>query len=503
MTERSAAPAVWGEMPDQEAEAEPPGPLAQLARSLVPGLVVAALFLLLGRPVAAGVIAVVATTVAVAATRSERFRRAFERALHAVGRAVAAVLSAVLMFLVEVFVFAPLSFLAWLFRRDPLRYGSARRAGGWSPAGTGPAAGRPFAVDPPGPAPTRAGRVVRAVPRVVGWVAIVLAVDLAVGLLVARVGDDDIAESDQVAAATEDAPWFSDYLSELRAVRADFSPFVLGSERDQTGRYINLRDGVRRSYQPATDDEDLPVVYFFGGTNVWGEGQRDGHTVASEVARLAEEDGHPIRVVNRAQRGDVNFAAVLRFERALIGAAPAPDLVVFADGPDDYRVQRQSPSADPGQYGLEAARATLVHDDRSLWERYSEASLLHRVVSRVQAVFSVQPAGAEGDDEEDLAADVASVYERGRRLAAALAADAGVPIRFFWLPIDGGDGVGSTYGAAADALDPSVTDLRDSLDAADGPVYLDETQVNEVGARLVAEAMYESLRPQIEQLSSP
>lgn len=518
MTPSPARSVTWEEVRPQEVAPTTPQSRGRvLVRSLVPGLVVAGVFVLLDRPTAAALIIVAASSVSVAAALSDRFHARFQRLLQLVARGVSTGLSVVLLGLVEALVIAPLSFVLWLFRRDPLRLGSAARSDTWEPPSIDPSPQRPYTVEPTGPPATGARRVVRAVPRVVGWVALVVAADLILGSVWHRMASSDGDEAtvaERVAEATRDQPWFADYLEELEAVRQDFAPFVQTAQRDVEGRYINLSDGVRRSYEPAAVAEDVSVVWFFGGTNAWGEGQRDEHTIASEVARLAEDAGHPVRVRNFAQRGDVNFAAVLRLEQALAGESAPPDLVVFADGPDDYLVQRQTPSQDPGQYGVDTVRETLVREpDPSLWQRYSDASLVHRVIERVRVQFSVQAAWAgtadtmgasatdEASGEADLAAHTASVYERGRRLAVELADRHEVPVRFFWLPVEGGDRADSEYAAAADLLHPSVTDLRGALDGADGPVYLDGAQVNERGARLVAEAMYRSLAPQLEELT--
>jgi hypothetical protein len=476
-----------------------PGRVRILLRAALPGVLVAGLLVLVDRPGAAAVVVVLATSIAVASAVSERFHARFQRILHAVARGVALALGVVLLGLVELVVLAPLSFALWLFRRDPLHVGPPASSRSWGPPSTDTVPQRPYTLEPAPTAPVGARRVLRLVPRVVGWIVIVVVADLVLGsLLNLGTGTDAgvVAMTDEMAAATSDTPWFDDYLAELRQVGQDFAPYVQTVERDATGRYINQRDGVRRSYDAVGEDgTDRPVVQLFGGTNAWGEGQRDEHTIASELARLAEADGHPVRVVNLAQRGDVNFSAVLRFERALAAASGPPDLVVFVDGPDDYQVQRQSPSGDPGQYGLVAAQQAVVREpERSLWRRYADASLLHRAVERVRALVSFQAAWA---DTPDVAENTASVYERGRRLTVDLAADHTVPVRFFWLPIEGAERPGSVYGEVTERLDPSVTYLGDAFDDLEEPVYLDGVQVNERGAHLLAAAMYRSLRPQI------
>ncbi len=500
---------TWKEVPtDRSRAAGPRSRLAIFFRTATPGAVIACLLAVAGRATAAAVILLVSMLVGLAASRSERFRRGLDRTIHGVGSTVGRVLTVALLGLVELLVLAPLSFLSWVFRRDPLG-GFASTNGAWGPHPSGddqPTDRHQFALETRA-APSRARHLVGLLPRAVGAVALLLALDLGVGAVWQHaVGTQDRVAApveERIAAATRDAPWFPAYRRELATLHYEFAPFVLTRVDDVSGRYINIDQGVRRSYEPLGASADLPLVWFFGGTNIWGEGQRDQHTIPSEIARIAEDAGTPIRVVNFGQRGDVNFAAALRFEQALAGSAEQPDLVVFGDGPDDYAVQLETPSGDPGQYGLTQAQQAVTEDDRSLWERYADISVLHRIGVRLQGLFSVQPAwGANGSaGSEQLATDLVSVYNRGRVLAGHIAADHNVPIEHFWLPIEAGEDDSSAYAAATQALDPSVLDISDALDDPADPVYLDGVRTNELGAHLVATAMYNELRPDLEQLA--
>src|SRR5690606_36132583 len=103
-------------------------------------------------------------------------------------------------------------------------------------------------------------------------------------------------------------------------------------------RYINIKDGVRRSWSPPQQPGCRPLrVWFFGGSSLFGEGQRDLHTIPSMVARSAWDDGLPLQVENRGVMGDPHWIASRRFEAVVADAEPAdlPDLVVFYDGANE------------------------------------------------------------------------------------------------------------------------------------------------------------------------
>jgi hypothetical protein len=113
----------------------------------------------------------------------------------------------------------------------------------------------------------------------------------------------------------------------------------------------------------------------------------------------------------------------------------------------------------------------------------------------------------------------ASIYGRGVNLAQRLARSYGFETAFFWQPflyskriVKGEEQLKGWLGADADSwskaddaarsrLDPAVIDLSESLDGVRKPVMYDFVHTNEVGARVIARALYERLRPRLLALS--
>ena len=108
---------------------------------------------------------------------------------------------------------------------------------------------------------------------------------------------------------------------------------------------MNVNDGIRRSYEPAASGDPVEV-YFLGGSAMFGWFQRDEHTIPSEVARLAEADGIPVRVVNHATPAYVNWQESLKLQ-ALVTSGHRPDVAVFYDGANELVSQfTQGPHTD-------------------------------------------------------------------------------------------------------------------------------------------------------------
>ena len=297
----------------------------------------------------------------------------------------------------------------------------------------------------------------------------------------------------------DDEPWAEELHRELLAQPLFRYDPVLGFRTpDVVGRHVNVEDGVRRSWTPP---EPTVTVWFFGGSTMFGIGQRDEHTIPSEVARLAAADGIALRAVNLGAP-----AFVAHQEAALLNQRlrrePAPDLVVFYDGLNDLGLQFQR--ADEGDEDL--TRPSIFG-----------ASTFEQVL--VDAGTLAPDDAAETDVDLDAVFEsTVTTYGDGIALADDVASANGVPVRFFWQPqaitkrpseadlplferlgidVDAHPGTASAVARIADRAGRPVTDLTGALDGVEVPVYLDGGHTNELGASIVAAALYEQLRPDL------
>ena len=483
-----------------------PSRAAAVARRLAPfvaGLVLWAL----GLEIAALAVLVLGTGLLLAGWVRPSSVRRVERWLLAFGHLVGTALRIVLLGLVEVLVFLPLSLLVKVLRRDLLVERRAGRPGRWMarrPA-EAPVPRRPFALEVTTPTP--AFRFAYAGVRIVGWVVIVLALNYGLGWLWDEwfgTHDQPVASSsaqsaEELAAspAMADDPWAPEYWAAFRSLDYEFRPFLLSRVGAIDTGGITVEGARRRSYEAPGLPEGAPEVWFLGGAALWGVGQRDDHTIPSEVARLAEAAGTPIRAVNLGQPGYTSWQSALLLEQEL-AVRPAPDLVVFYDGADDVAVQIERPDEDPTHYNVEGVTAALVGRDSARdqaedwWEDYRETSVVNRLLERVEGLVGVQSAAA---DPPGLAERVADLHARSVDLARFVAGDHGVPILFSWQAAAGVPGDGGAYRQVTrdpDTGPAPVLDLSRVLDDA-GDVYLDGVLTNERGAALVAASLWPTI----------
>ena len=357
-----------------------------------------------------------------------------------------------------------------------------------------------------------------------GWLALIIGVDFAAGSAWTAWRGEPQEPSRQVSVTVEGQiprdpradspaydgyPWVKDYLEELQVPRYDYKPYLIGQLRTIEGRYVNTESGVRQSYQPAgASASDAVEIWFFGGSTLYGEGQRDDFTIPSQIARMAEGEGLVVRPVNMGHQGQLLWQEMLRFEMEIARRGP-PDLAVFYDGTNDYNYQLDDQRGHPTHGDIASARQQLTGPAQplpsqlappaiSIWDRLHKASLLRRVVEQFGAVSFVPAAGAAPSDAVDgspdpLVRDVAAVYERSVGMARAVAEASEVPALFFWQPIKDPS---PRYVAIADELPEGVIDITDAYDGVSLPIFIDGGHTNELGARVVAEAMYDWIRPQ-------
>jgi lysophospholipase L1-like esterase len=357
----------------------------------------------------------------------------------------------------------------------------------------------------------------RGVPVLIGWAVIVVALDWSLGSLW-EVDETEVRGQRQGQAAPgqiprdpradgpamEGIPWADDYFAELTTVQYEYSPYTIGHLGTTHGAYINTEDGVRRSYVPeAARGDDAVEVWFFGGSTMFGEGQRDEHTIPSELARLAEADGIPVRPVNFGHQGADAWQGLHRFERELARRG-APDVVVFYDGTNDFNAQLENPSSDPTHYDVDDISGMLsgsaapipqagIEAEATLWQDYEETSFFHKLARRLGFEGTADASPTDQIEEvvppEEIIDETREVYLRMVELAGFLARDADAAPRFFWQPVQVAPG--TPYRIVAESLPRPVVDLSAILDDPPSPVFIDGGHTNELGALLVAEAVYD------------
>lgn len=265
-------------------------------------------------------------------------------------------------------------------------------------------------------------------------------------------------------------------------------------------RRLQLRNGER--VRTVDAPPEAPVVWFLGGSTMFGVGQRDDHTIPNEVARLAAADGRPVTVVNLAVESWVNWQETLRFIE-LLTLGRQPDVVVFYDG-----VNELGSASERVRYGV-AEPDEIGYNSWSPEER-------KRLQEQGESVES-----SEVDRRRD-ETDVASrQYHRGVELARLVGGSCGVLTLHFWQPTlistrpgpatravadhlginaEGWEAGAAQYAEVLSSAPRGVVDLSGIFDGAAEPLFFDMAHTNEAGAARVAAAIWPVIRDRLTEV---
>jgi lysophospholipase L1-like esterase len=300
--------------------------------------------------------------------------------------------------------------------------------------------------------------------------------------------------------AHEDEPWFPTHVQDMGSIPYLWDPFIGLLMDDHESETVRIVDHRRATYQPA-GDPDL-TVWYFGGSTMFGAGQRDDHTIPSVIARLAEADGTVLRSVNFGVSSFVNWQETQLMIQQLQVQDP-PDLVVFYDGINEEGIAYERVGL--GETDLDAIGRGLTGDaERGLWQ-------------------TNRAAPTDGVPDTSAVEELASrQYRRGVDLARRVLDSYDVEVVHVWQPSLMGKPYQPADRGAYEAMGlvpeevsdreasrrilaqsgTGAVDLSRVFDEVTVPVYWDGGHTNERGARIVGSALYEHLRPTLERLAA-
>jgi hypothetical protein len=315
-------------------------------------------------------------------------------------------------------------------------------------------------------------------------------------------------------AAFSTSPWAQRHFDDQAWLfDVAFDPTSIPRIADVRSETINVRNGRRVSWTAPPCACRRVSVWFFGGSTTFGLGQRDLHTIPSELARMAWEDGFAVDARNYGVPSEMLWREANTFAWEL-EHQKAPDVVVFYDGANEFDLSlranvngclsRSGPPVDPSLDRLrerDAARFGAGGEDPDAGPGGA------RVLKSCDGVQR---------DVEDVVDFAAEHYRRSKHLSRIFAEAHHVDAHWFWQPslftrpwVAGeprppvADDEWSTkwWSLVRTRLPGDVVDLSDSLDRVLTPVFYDNVHHNEAASQIIARAIYRHLRPAIARAS--
>ncbi len=309
--------------------------------------------------------------------------------------------------------------------------------------------------------------------------------------------------------------WISQYWREHAASRyTEWHSYVYWRRRAYAGELIHIdAHGFRQTphLQPRAERH----IWLFGGSTVWGTGNRDSGTLAAQLEQVylerAPELG--VRVDNFGESGYVSRQSLTAFQSALSCPEAPADLAIFLDGANDVFAALQTGTA--GLPQNEDNRRREFNSSRQAGQLLRSWLLRLEGIMRLAGVSSGTIAEA---DLPALAQAIAKHYFSQIKQAQALAMRFDVDLIYLWQPTafdrnpPRGDeaaivGASSALHVQLQRLSTQqvatlhqraqlspilpLADLPGILDATADPVFFDFVHLSEAGQRVLAEQLYQ------------
>jgi hypothetical protein len=311
-------------------------------------------------------------------------------------------------------------------------------------------------------------------------------------------------------AAMAASPWFTQgfqtaqgWSFELNTIWRPTSIFPI---LDFVGDDLSVRSGVRATWTPPPCGCPTVRIWMYGGSTAYGLNQRDHHTIASELAKIADPKVR-LEVTNHGVLGYLHWLEAERFAYDLTLAAP-PDVVLFYDGANDGWATNILNNRRSGDQPF-----PIDPTNTDVWGYTGRAGL----------PGPSPPPGARfvGWDRgitlnmEQLTKATIERYDRSRIISRSVAELHGIEPIYVWQPSrysrdlvktePHGDATQETYNRTRDQmhrdhLADDVIDLVDVFDDSTDPIFTDDVHHNELGARLVAEAIYANIADELHRI---
>jgi lysophospholipase L1-like esterase len=245
----------------------------------------------------------------------------------------------------------------------------------------------------------------------------------------------------------ESDAWLNSFGREMAQTVATFEttgvrwqPFSYSRGQTFKGQFVNVDErGLRPTWRPTAAPSD-PVdvrIFAFGGSAMWGVGNRDDKTIPALVGRELLDRGIRAEVVNFGQLGHVNTQEMITLTTEL-QRRNLPDLVIFFDGFNDICSSYMNKRPGVSLHEEERRREfkMLRRSPSELFALGVGNLKLARLLAAEQNPGPVAMADGPGwHTVDELARDTLELYHRNVRVVRALGREFGFQTLFCWQPL--------------------------------------------------------------------
>jgi lysophospholipase L1-like esterase len=214
-------------------------------------------------------------------------------------------------------------------------------------------------------------------------------------------------------------------------------PFCYTRNTPFRGQYINVdSQGLRKTWNPRPQPgRERPKIFFFGGSAMWGWGNRDEFTIPSLVARQLAQQGLNVEAVNLAQRAYVSTQNAISLLQEL-QRGNVPRLVVFCDGFNDIASSYANQVTGVSLFERDRARDfnVLRQHPGPIFKHAAANTVIGRVLHSYFTPDPLVQAPRRWKSRQEMARATAQAYVANVRLTEALAKSFGFDALYCWQP---------------------------------------------------------------------
>lgn len=223
-------------------------------------------------------------------------------------------------------------------------------------------------------------------------------------------------------------------------------PFAYWRVKPFSGQFVNVDDrGLRRTWSSAAQSQVKPFkIFMFGGSTMWGFGNRDNGTIPSQLAKLLYQHHLDAEITNFGQIGYVSSQEVIALMREL-QKNNVPDLAIFYDpGNDVYSAYENREAGVSLNEPNRAEEFNLLNSERQ-GDLFRDAFLafvkswkLYHVAERITRRSAVHPMTRSDyltpDSADLLARHTVAVYAENEKIVKTLAKGYGFNVLIYLQP---------------------------------------------------------------------
>lgn len=179
--------------------------------------------------------------------------------------------------------------------------------------------------------------------------------------------------------------WSKIHFREFNELTTSYFDYFLHRRDDYDGKTINIKNGIRYSFESKQLNNELGEFWFFGGSTIWGTGSRDSGTIPSMFAKI-----NSAKVINYGESGYIARQSLALLSNQYINN-PDDNLkktIVFYDGFNDINYRCRSDIK-----GVETINENVLQNILSniIQEKWTFKRVFSQLQDLLQSIFRKIP----------------------------------------------------------------------------------------------------------------